>query len=82
LPDESANGGDEWASIVADAETCRSLSPGERVAAPRDLLATVDAIWSSLTPEERERRKRIHDQVHASPDPWWTNIRPEAVPPL
>jgi hypothetical protein len=72
---------DESASIIADARSCEGKSPLERLAMFRDLLATVDVIWASLPPEERARRMRIYDEIHRSPHPWWSNLRPEAQPP-
>jgi hypothetical protein len=71
---------DDLASIIADARGSEGKSPHERAAMFRDLLATVDAIWASLPPEERARRMRISDEIHRSPHPWWSNLRPEAMP--
>ena len=44
-----------------------------------DLMATVEVILQSLPPEERERRRRIAEQLDPRPDPWWKNFLPEAL---
>ncbi len=73
---------DEFAVIVADAASSDGKSPRERIEILRGLLATVDALWAGLTLEERARRMRIYDELNASPNPWWKNLRPEAIPPV
>ena len=70
----------DW--IIADAYSSEGKSPEERVQMFADLLATVDAIWAHLSPEERRRRMWIADQLHRRPEPWWKNLRPEAQPSL
>ena len=70
----------EEETIIADAASSEGKSPLERMAMFRDLLETVDAIWTHLTPDERRRRMEIADQLHRRPEPWWKNIRPEALP--
>jgi len=44
-----------------------------------DSLAMIDCIWMHLPHEER-RRLAIADQLHQRPEPWWSNLRPEAQP--
>ena len=44
-----------------------------------DLLRTIDLIWANFSPQEVERRREIHRRIHALPDPWWKNVRPEAL---
>ena len=70
----------ERESIIADAASSKGKSPEQRMAMFADLMATVDAVWMHLSPEERRRRMRIADQIHRRPDPWWRNVRPEAQP--
>ena len=70
----------ERETTIADAGSSLGKSPEERMAMFADLLATVDAVWNHLSPEERRRRMRIADQFHQRPDPWWKNVRPEALP--
>jgi hypothetical protein len=68
----------DW--IIADAASSVGKSPAERMQMFADLLRTFDAIWSHLTPEERQRRMRIADEIHRRPEPWWKNLRAEAIP--
>ena len=65
---------------IADAQSSEGKSPQERMAMFAAILATVDAVWSCLTPEECRRRMSIADQIHRRPEPWWKNLRPEAQP--
>ena len=44
-----------------------------------DRMATIEAIQGHLTPEERERQRRIADKIDPRPDPWWRNVRKEAL---
>ena len=66
-------------AIERDAMSSLGRSPEERMAMFMDLMRTVDAITASLSPEERERRRRIADELEPRPDPWWKNFRPEAL---
>ena len=67
-------------TTISDAASSIGRTPEERMAMFADLLATVDAVWRHLSPEERRRRMRIADQLQRRPDPWWKNIRPNAIP--
>jgi hypothetical protein len=69
----------ELETIQKDALSSEGKSPRERMAMFADLLETIDRIWSHLTPEERQRRMWIADQLNRRPDPWWKNVRPEAL---
>jgi hypothetical protein len=69
----------EIESIKNDARSSEGKSPRERMAMFADLLETIDVIWRNLTPQERRRRLWINDQLNRRPEPWWKNIRPEAL---
>ncbi len=71
---------DERQTIKADAASSEGKSPPERMAIFADLLAMIDCAWASLPLEERHRRLAISDQLHRRPEPWWSNLRPEAQP--
>ena len=66
-------------SIEKDAMNGLGKSPEERMAMFCDLMRTVDAITASLSPKERERRRRIADALDPRPDPWWKNFRAEGL---
>ena len=65
----------ERESIIADARSSEGKSPAERMRMFADLLATVDAVWESLSPEERRRRLRIAEELDRRPELWWNNLR-------
>ena len=67
-------------TTVADAASSEGKTPEERMAIFADLLETIDVIWANLPPEERERRMHIAEQLDRRPNPWWRNLRPEAIP--
>jgi hypothetical protein len=69
----------EFESTKRDAFSSQGKTPEERTAMFIDLMATIEAIQSHLTHEERERRQRIADQIDPRPDPWWRNCRKEAL---
>jgi hypothetical protein len=69
----------EFETTKRDAFSSEGKTPDERTAMFVDLLMMIEAIQSHLTPEERERRDRIADQIDPRPDPWWHNIRKEAL---
>ena len=71
---------DERQTVIADAASSEGRSPTERVAMFVDLLAMIDCIWSALPNDERRRRLAIADHLHRRPEPWWSNLRPEAQP--
>jgi hypothetical protein len=66
-------------SVARDAYSSEGRSPEERVALFIDLMKTVSAILDAIPPQERERRRRIADQLDPRPDPWWKNFRAEAL---
>lgn len=68
-------------AIIAAAARCEAMSPRERMELFAELLRQEDAILEKLTPEERRRRIETADQLDPRPEPWWKNLRPEAIPP-
>jgi hypothetical protein len=70
----------ERETVIADAASSEGRTPQERMAMFADLLATIDAIWASLSPEERLRRLRIAEEIDRRPEPWWRNLRRDAIP--
>ncbi len=71
---------DEEADIREEAAACAALSAEERMAVFVGLLRTVDAIWASLTEEERLARLRIGESLEPRPEPWWRNVRASVIP--
>jgi hypothetical protein len=69
----------ELETIKRDAYSSQSATPEERTAMFLDLMEMVDAIQSHFAPEEHIRRMRVADQLDPRPDPWWRNIRKEAL---
>ena len=69
----------ELETTKRDARSSEGKTAQERVAMFIDLMNTIDAIQGSLSPEERARRWRIADQIDPRPNPWWRNIRKEAL---
>jgi hypothetical protein len=69
----------EREAISKDALSSEGKSAAERTAMFVDLMETVDQIWAQLPAEERARRMRIADKLDPRPDPWWRNIRREAL---
>ena len=69
----------EFETTKQDAFSSEGKSPDERTAMFLGLMATIEAIQAHLTPEERERRQRIAEQIDPRPDPWWRNFRQEAL---
>jgi hypothetical protein len=69
----------ELEATKRDAQSSEGKTAEERVAMFIDLMNTVEVIQSNLSSEERERRKRIADQLEPRPDPWWRNFRKEAL---
>jgi hypothetical protein len=66
-------------AIARDALSSEGKSPQERMAMFVSLMATVDAITRSQSPEERVLRLRIAERLDPLPDPWWKNFRQEAL---
>ena len=73
--------GSEGDAIITAAARCEGMSPRERMELFAELLRQEDAILEKLTPEERRRRLEMADQLDPRPEPWWKNLRPEAIPP-
>ena len=69
----------EFEAIKRDAFSSEGKTPEERTAMFLDLMETVEAIQSQFSVGERARRMRIADQLDPRPDPWWRNIRKEAL---
>ena len=69
----------ELEAIKNDALTSQGKSPDERTAMFISIMAAVKAMQSHLTDEERARRMRIAEQLDPRPDPWWRNVRKEAL---
>jgi hypothetical protein len=69
----------EFDTIKKDAFTSEGKSAEERTAMFLGLMDAVEAMRAHLTADERERRRVIADQIDPRPDPWWRNIRPEAL---
>jgi hypothetical protein len=44
-----------------------------------DLMEATEAILASIPSEERLRRLLIADKLDPRPNPWWRNVRPEAL---
>jgi peptide subunit release factor 1 (eRF1) len=71
---------DERSEILEDARRFRGMSAEERMDVFKDILEMVSAAWTSLSEDERRRRLRIGESLDPRPDPWWKNVRPEALP--
>ncbi|MEX2318153.1 MAG: hypothetical protein WD669_13425 [Pirellulales bacterium] len=69
----------EFESIKKDAYSSEGKTFDERTAMFIGLMEAVEAFRAHLTPEERARRRRIADQLDPRPEPWWRNIRKEAL---
>jgi hypothetical protein len=69
----------EFESIKRDAVSSQGKTAAERTAMFLDLMEAVEAFRAHLTPTERWRRRRIADRLDPRPDPWWRNVRQEAL---
>jgi hypothetical protein len=69
----------EFETTKCDAYTSEGKSFEQRTAMFISLMEAVEAFRAHLTPEERARRRFIADQLDPRPDPWWRNIRQEAL---
>jgi hypothetical protein len=74
IPNES-----ELDAIKREARSVERKSPEERIAMFISLMEAVEKAEAHLTPEERNRRRQIADQMDPRPDPWWRNCRKEAL---
>jgi hypothetical protein len=74
-----AIGKSELESIKRDALSSEGKSFEERIELFIALMKAEEAREAHLTPEEREQRRRIADQLEPRPDPWWRNFRKEAL---
>ena len=66
--------------IIADAETSLGRDPEERYRTFCSIQRMVAATWEGLTEDEMWRKLTIGEQLDQRPDPWWKNIRREALP--
>ena len=69
----------ERETTIADAASSEGKTPEERMAMFADLLATIDCIWASLSPDERRRRLLIAEQIDRRPEPWWRHVRGDGL---
>jgi hypothetical protein len=69
----------EFERIKREALKFEGKTPDERVKIFIRLLEEKEALEAHLTPEERERRRQIADELDPLPKPWWRNIRKEAL---
>ena len=76
--DASTFGGED--ETVSDAETSIGRTAEERTEMFLGLQALVAATWAGLSEEEMLRRLRISDELEPRPEPWWRDVRPEALP--
>jgi hypothetical protein len=73
-------GRDDYDEVVAEAETSVGRSPEERYEMFRSIQRLVAATWAGLSLEEMRRRLEIAEALDPAPDPWWRNVKPEALP--
>lgn len=66
--------------VIEDARTSLGKSPEEKWAMFCSIQRMVAAAWAELSEEEVRRRLEIGARLDPRPDPWWKNIRPEALP--
>jgi hypothetical protein len=66
--------------IIEDARASRNLTPEQRWAIFCSIQRMVAATWEGLSREEMRRRLEVGEKLDPRPDPWWKNIRPEALP--
>lgn len=69
----------EFETTKRDAFSSEGKTPEERTAMFLRLMDAVEAFRAHLTPDERERRRRIAEQLDPRPEPWWRNFRKEAL---
>jgi hypothetical protein len=69
----------EFEAIKRGAYSSEGKTPEERTAMFIGLMEAVEAIQSRFSEEERQRRMRIADHLGPRPEPWWRNIRKDAL---
>jgi hypothetical protein len=69
----------EKEAIARDALSSEGKTPQERLQMFDDLMEATEVLLASIPPEERLRRLFIADKLDPRPDPWWRNVRPEAL---
>jgi hypothetical protein len=69
----------ELETTKRDAYSSEGRSPEERMEMFSSIMAAVEAMQSHLSDDERARRKRIRKQLEPRPEPWWRNIRKDAL---
>lgn len=67
-------------AVIADAAPSLGLTPQERWELFASIQRMVGATWADLDEEEMRRRLEIGEKLDSRPDPWWKNIRSEALP--
>ena len=65
--------------IIEDARACLNRTPEERWAMFCSIQRMVAATWEGLSREEMRRRLEVGEKLDPRPEPWWRNIRPEAL---
>jgi hypothetical protein len=69
----------EKEAIARDALSSECKTPDERLQMFDDLMEATEAILASIPAEERLRRLLIAVKLDPRPNPWWRNVRPEAL---
>jgi hypothetical protein len=69
----------ELEAIKRAARSSEGKTPEERIAMFIKLMEEAEKLQAHLTPEEREKRRRIAEQIDPRPEPWWRNFRKEAL---
>ena len=64
---------------IDDAETSRGRSAEERYAMFCSVQRLSGATWAHLSEAEVQRRLEVGEQLDPRPDPWWKNIKQEAL---
>jgi hypothetical protein len=81
MPDISSELWDpERDEVIEDARTSVGKTPEERWEMFCSIQRMVAAAWAGLSDDEVRRRLEIGERLDPRPDPWWVNVRPEALP--
>jgi hypothetical protein len=65
--------------VASEAAPYLDATPQERWAAFISIQRMVGAAWAGLNEAEMRARLRIGEMLEPRPDPWWKNIRLEAL---
>jgi hypothetical protein len=76
--DAATFGGED--ETVSDAKTSLGRTVEERSRMFLGVQSLVAATWAGLSEEEMLRRLRISDELEPRPEPWWRDVRREALP--